>query len=194
MTKIDKLEKEAEEALPKKVNKEVRQHYLLYILGILLVLVLAGYFAVTYAKDVKDTKRQQDLLQQQIDLQKKQLEDTKKDATAVTSPTTTTTPKTTAPATTAPKTTLTTKCTIAYFNTKMNEENMRWKQETDDIAKVNKEDFATAQEGCNSGELEREGMDCIALLTAITDATEKKYEKATQDHKERVEALTKSCE
>jgi cytoskeletal protein RodZ len=100
---VNELEKEAEQELPKKVNKEVKRHYLLYILGLLLVLVLAGYFAITYAKDVKETKKNQDLLQQQIDLQKKQLdlqnkqiEDAEKNNTT-TLPVTTTQPKTTTP-------------------------------------------------------------------------------------------------
>ena len=104
MNRIDKFEKEAEEVLPKKINKEVKRHYLLYILGALLILVLAGYFAITYAKDIKDTKRQQDLLQQQINLQKsqldaqnKQIEDAKKSTT--TAPPAITVPKTTTPTT-----------------------------------------------------------------------------------------------
>jgi cell division protein FtsN len=191
MTKIDELEKEAERVLPKRVNKEVKRHFLLFILGVLLILVLASYFAITYAKNAKDTKRQQNLLQQQIDLQRKQLEDAKKNTTA---PTTTTIPNANTPTATTSKTTPTTKCTMAYVDAKMNESKTRWKQEIDNIAKENNEDFATARQGCDSGEVERDGVDCISLLTAITDATGKKYDKALADHKARMEALTKSCE
>ena len=93
--KIDSLEKKAEQELPKKVNKEVKRHYLIYILGSLLILALVGYFAFTYAKDAKKTKRQQDLLQQQINTQAKQIEDAKKGTT--TTPAITTTPTTTSP-------------------------------------------------------------------------------------------------
>ena len=103
MTKFDKLEKEAEQEIPKKVNKGVNRHYVPYILGLLLIFVLVGYFAITYAKDSKETKINQDLVQKQIDLQQKQLdlqtkqfEDAKKSNTTST-PTTTTTPKITTP-------------------------------------------------------------------------------------------------
>lgn len=107
--KIDKVEKEIEQELPKKVNKEVKRHYLLYILGLLLVLVLAGYFTITYAKDTKETKKNQDLMQQQIDLQKnqldlqnKQIEDAKKNTTTIPSTTTAPSTKTTQPKSTTP--------------------------------------------------------------------------------------------
>lgn len=103
-TEVDLVEKKVEKILPQKVKKEVKSHFLLYILGLLLVLVLAGYFAFTYAKDVKDTKKSQDLIQQQVNLQKeqlalqaKQLEDAKKNTTApatITAPTTNISPTT----------------------------------------------------------------------------------------------------
>lgn len=70
---LDEAEKGMEQILPKKVNEEAKRHYLLYILASLLILVLVGYFAVTYAKDKKEAKKNQDLTQQQIDLQKNNL-------------------------------------------------------------------------------------------------------------------------
>lgn len=111
--KLDLAETEAEEVLPKKVNREIKRHYLLYILGSLIVLTLVGYFAISYAKDTKETKKQQDLMQQQIDSQKKQLEYTGKfTTTPTTTPTLTTTPTpTTTPSTTNTKPTETTKTT-----------------------------------------------------------------------------------
>lgn len=69
-----KKEEEIKHLLPKKLNTEFKKHYLIYILGLFLLVILIGCFTITYAKNIKETKRNQDLLQQQINIQKEQLE------------------------------------------------------------------------------------------------------------------------
>src|ERR1035437_1350874 len=43
------------------------------IIGLLLILGISGYFAINYTKAAKETKRNQDLLQQQINSQNDKL-------------------------------------------------------------------------------------------------------------------------
>lgn len=102
MDDVDELEKGAERALPK-ISKVFREYYLLFILGLLVVVTIATYFGFALAINAKKTMVSQDLMQQQIDLQKSQLEEQAKEASKT--PTSTTPAETVPPVTaTVPKT------------------------------------------------------------------------------------------
>jgi predicted nucleic acid-binding Zn ribbon protein len=61
----DRFEKEVEQIAPKKVKREFKAHYMLYIVGSLALLGIVAFYSITYAQNAK---KNQELLKQQIHL------------------------------------------------------------------------------------------------------------------------------